>query len=749
MDYRQILYSIPPLLTLLCYVALGLLVLHRGLKALVNKLLFLICFAGTLLYLDILIIFNIGSSTVALFSSRLDHCCVVFTIPLFMHFFRAYLNISGHTWALWFAYGYSMALMPFALTPLLIEDMQRHAFGFFGRGGPLYSLIGAGAAMALLYCLFWLGWAIRREESSIQKNKLKYLCAGFASMGVLNGLNVLPILGYPVYPLGTFSFVPLVVFAVGLFRYDLLDMGVLLRKSLLYSLLTALLICLYSLVVSLANAALTRYGFGNFISYNILFFLLVAAIFGPVKTTIQRYLDRMFYRRRYDYRKTIRKLGQTIISTLNESMIAQRLSDTVVDQIMLTDCRLFLKTTSDLCFRVAAKGGSKGRSPAEPTLSLKSPLVQFMKKGSGAVIKTKLLELPNDPVAEEALKDMEALSAEVVLPLVFNSKLNGFIGFGQKKSGELFSSEDIDLLTALALQTSVAIENAKSYHRLDDLNKTLEIRVEQRTEALKKVLSEKEKTQEQLVRSESLASIGLLVAGTAHELNNPLTSAISLIQSTVEDLARPGSTAIDEHQIVPDLLLAGRELTRAKAIIASLLGLSRQTRTYSEKVDLDAVIKDAVRVLKNQFKPTCPPIITKLNGSLPRITGNYAGLGQVTVNLVKNALQAAAQVDGKVRLSTYYEPQGHHVVFSCRDTGPGITRAVRQDMFKPFFTTKDVGEGTGLGLYICHEIIEKHNGCIGIKSQPGKGAHFKVKLPVKPRKFSSPHGHPCLTILPL
>ena len=191
---------------------------------------------------------------------------------------------------------------------------------------------------------------------------------------------------------------------------------------------------------------------------------------------------------------------------------------------------------------------------------------------------------------------------------------------------------------------------------------------------------------------------------------------------------------------MPDLLLAGRELSRAKAIIASLLGLSRQTRTYSEKVDMDAVVVDTVRVLKNQFKPACPPISTALNGSLPRITGNYAGLGQVTVNLVKNALQAAAQVDGKVRLSTCYEPRGHQVVFSCRDTGPGITRKVRKDMFKPFFTTKEAGDGTGLGLYICHEIVQKHNGSIRIKSEPGKGAHFQVKLPVKPRKLS--HANP-------
>ena len=730
------LYSIPPFLTLVCYVALGSLVWHRGLKAPANKLLFLICLAGTFLYLDILVIFNTSSPTVALFTSRLDHCCVVFTIPLFVHFFRVYLNISSHAWVLWLAYAYSIALMPFAPTAFLIQDMQRHNFGFFGRGGPFYPLIGAGAVMALLYCLFRLGRAIHRESSSIQKNKLKYLCAGFAVMGVLTGLNVLPILGYPVYPPGTFSFIPLSIFAVGLFKYDLLDMGVLLRKSLLYSILTAFLICIYSLLVILANATLSRYAFESSISFNIFFFLVVAAIFGPAKASVQHYLDRMFYRRRLAYRKTIRELGQAIVSTLDIPTIARRLSDTVVDQIMLTGCRLFLRDTAKACFQVVAGGGAKGLTGSETTLSLHSPVIQLMKQGSQTIIKTKLLELPKDTVAREALKEMGAISADVILPLTFNRKLNGFIGFGQKKSGELFSTEDIDLLSALAMQTSVAIENAKSYHRLDDLNKTLEMRVEKRTAALKRALYEKEKTQEQLVRSESLASIGLLVAGTAHELNNPLTSAISLIQSTVEDLSRPVSGMIDDSQIVPDLLLAGRELTRAKTVVASLLGLSRQTRTYSEKVDMDAVIMDTVRVLKNQFKPGCPPISTKLNGSLPRITGNYASLGQVTVNLVRNALQAAAQVDGVVRLSTFYEPQGHQVVFSCRDTGPGITQEVKKDMFKPFFTTKEVGDGTGLGLYICHEIVQKHNGFIGIHSQPGKGAHFQVKLPVKPRQFS-------------
>jgi len=738
----MLLYSIPPFLTLLCYIALGLLTLHKGLKTLANKLLFLICLMGTFLYVDILIIFNVGARSVALTSSRLDHCCVVFTIPLFIHFFRVYLKISAHKWVLWLAYAYACSLMPFAFTVFLIEEMQQHTFGYFGRGGPFYPLIGAGAAFALLYCLFQIGKAVCREKNSVEKNRLKYLCAGFGTMGILNGLNVLPILGYPVYPPGTFSFIPLAVFAVGLFRYDLLDMGVILKKSLLYSMLTALLICIYSLVVTLANISLSHYGLGGTLSYNLTFFLVVATIFGPVKRCIQQYLDRMFYRKKYDYQKTIKNLSQTISATMNVNRIAGHLSDATVNQVMLTGCHLFLENDSGPDFHAVSAVLSMALSPPETILAHSSPLIGYMKKHKKAVIKTKLMERLKDTTVVNVLTDMETISAEIVLPLVFKGRLNGFISFGQKKSGELFSLEDIDLLATLTSQTSLAVENAKSYRQLNDLNKTLELRVDERTKALQLALFEKEKTQEQLVRSESLASIGLLVAGTAHELNNPLTSAISLLQSTIEDLDKPDVSISNDTQIMADLLFAGRELTRAKTIIASLLGLSRQTRTYNEKVDLNAVIGDAVRVLKNQFNPACPQIITRFDAGLPRIPGNYASLGQVAVNVIKNAIQAAAPVEGRIILSTDYEPHHRHVVFSCLDTGPGIAPVVRKDMFKPFFTTKEVGDGTGLGLYISHEIIHKHNGHVNIESDPEKGTLFQVKLPVNPHKAISPvHTH--------
>jgi len=174
-----------------------------------------------------------------------------------------------------------------------------------------------------------------------------------------------------------------------------------------------------------------------------------------------------------------------------------------------------------------------------------------------------------------------------------------------------------------------------------------------------------------------------------------------------------------------------KELGRAKAIVKSLLGLSRQTDTYKEKVNLNAVIKDACRILHNQYKHTDLNIKTVYSDNLPEVLGNFATLGQVALNILQNAIQAVTGCkDGRIVLSTRYELQAGEVVFECSDTGPGIPKSIQKDIFKPFFTTKEVGQGTGLGLYLSHEIVRKHGGSLSFESITDQGTRFMVRLPV-------------------
>jgi two-component system NtrC family sensor kinase len=607
--------------------------------------------------------------------------------------------------------------------------MEKHFFGFFAKGGTLYSFFGMAGLFVTVYVLIIICLAMGQEQSNVRRNKLKYIFAGFGVMGFMNGLNVFPVLGYSMYPPGNLSFIPLIVFGVGIFKHDLLDTGLLLKKSLFYSILTALLTCLYALIIIIADQIFEDFDFSDSIYFPVLLFFLIAFVFGPLKKRVQNLVDRIFLKGKYDYQKTLKHVSQMVVSVLHFDEIGKLLLDTVVDTIGVDHCALFFRDEAGSRFVNFSARGKSSPSLKSVVLDSEFALVNYMHTHRHPVVKMNLMEKGEATAHQLLVTDLEALHAEIALPMIFEEKLQGLIIIGEKLSGDLFSPEDLDLLETLAGQTALAIENARSYQRVEDLNKNLEKKVDERTRTLQKTLDEKERAQELLVRSESLAALGQLVAGVAHELNNPLASVTGLVQAAIEDLKLWDKENPPDEDLIDDLEFANRELGRAKTIVASLLGLSRQTQTYSEAVDFNAVVQDALRVLYNQYKYSYIEIIENFDPNLPVIQGNFANLGQVALNIIKNAIQSVSDTHGKIFLSTLFEEQKGEIVFSCQDTGPGVPMSIRQDIFKPFFTTKKVGSGTGLGLYICHEIIHKHGGTIALENPEDQGARFEVRLP--------------------
>ena len=706
----------------------------RGHRTKINILFLAICVLGSFLYIDIILAFKVKSAKTALVISRVDHFFIVYLFPLYIHFFHEYLNIPGRKWLIRTAYILAFILMCITPTSLYIESMQKHFFGYFAKGGLLYPFFGLTGLLVTIYVLIQIYDAIRKEKNSSRKNRLKYLFAGFGIMGFMNGLNIFPTLGLSLYPPGNLSFIPLVIFAVGLFKHDLLDMGIIIRKSIIYSLLTASLTCFYALIIISVDNAFENLNFSDSAYFQILFFLLIAFVFGPLKSKIQLLVDRIFYKGKYDYQKVIKQISQMIVSLLDYNKIAKHLMNTIGDEMLIDHCALFLWDESGSGFTKYAAHGHYNDNYYSVPMTKDSPLIKYMKDTKQPVIIEHLSEKKSEseiPEIHDVRSDMDLLNADIALPMICKDNLNGFIVTGKKLSGDIFSNEDLDLLETLSSQCALAIENARSYKIIHDLNISLEKRVEERTSALKEALSEKEQTQEQLIRSESLASIGLLVAGVAHELNNPLTSVTSLIQSTIEDIERWDKHNPLDENVLNDLNFADKELDRAKSIVKSLLGLSRQTQTYSEAVNINVVIEDALKILFNQYKYNDFDIVEKYTPDLPDIQGNFANLGQVALNIIQNAIQAVINIKGTIFLSTRFDHDTGQVVFSCRDTGPGIPEPIKQDIFKPFFTTKKVGKGTGLGLYICHEIIQRHKGTLTLEEADGLGAGFEVRLPSK------------------
>lgn len=729
MPLQQLLYSLPPFLTAVLLASVALTALGRGRKTPASRLLALLCLLGSVLYVDILINFNAPRPDIALTTSRIAHLFYPFLLPLFIRFFHVYLGIRDRGRMEAVAYGYAVLTAVCAAGGWTITGVRRFAFGYFGQAGPLFFLLGGGAAFVAIYSMIIVYRAVLREKRSIQKNKLKYIFYGFGLLGALSTLNCLTVLGLPIYPPGAFGFVPLLVFAAGVFRYDLLDMGLLLRKALLFSIASALLLAACWLLLTPVQQLFKMVGLTESPLMPFTIGFLIAVGCSPLIKVWQKTAERFLAKDRYDFRRTLRHVSQTIAMVLDQEKVARLLREIIIDVMKVKNCALFLLDPTDGHYRAVATAGATTVAQGD-IMTSDARLLHYLRKSERSLMKQQLLAGAGDRRIDTLLAELAALDGEMVLPMPFKRELKGFLVLGEKRSGGMYDRTDRDLLEPLCYQSAVAIQNAHAYQALQAMNRTLEMQVAERTRDLQAALAEKERSQELLVRSESLAALGQLVAGVAHELNNPLASVTSLLQSTLEDLQQGIVVDAADDAIIDDLRFAGKELGRAKAIVASLLGLSRQTQTYAEAVDLDAVIHDTLRVLHNQNKHHPVTVTERLRGNLPTMIGNFANLAQVVLNIVQNALQAANAPGGEIVLATRYDSTLRQVVFSCRDNGPGIDPALRQDVFKPFFTTKPVGQGTGLGLYICHQIVEKHRGTIDLAPAEPTGTIVTVRLPV-------------------
>jgi signal transduction histidine kinase len=238
------------------------------------------------------------------------------------------------------------------------------------------------------------------------------------------------------------------------------------------------------------------------------------------------------------------------------------------------------------------------------------------------------------------------------------------------------------------------------------------------------------KFQAKYYHAEKMATIGLLAAGVAHEINNPLTS----IQGFAEGLQRrmAGLAAHIDEPLRSDfeeyLAIIRNECQRCSGIVRSLLTFSPRKNVEYAPIDLNILVRNVLRILHHKLKPYPDELIDmRLQAELPSVRGNAAELEQVILNLIFNALDAVAE-NGIISIGTR-GTNNHWVQLEIEDNGCGIASEHLPKLFEPFFTTKPVGEGIGIGLSTCYHIIEAHGGHIKVDSVPQEGSRFTVRLP--------------------
>ena len=734
-DYLRTSYVfvIPPILGFIVLSCLCLISLLLGPRRATNILFAGMCLMGALINLDVALVSILSDKMLALRLDRMIYVVFVFSPPVYIQFVHAFLRIKTRRRLEAAAYLASLVFLFFVFSDGFISGFQEFYFGTIAKAGPVFHVFSVMSFSTVFYCLFVLFTAMKATPDNQRRNRIQYILGGMGMSALLVAFNILPVSGFEIYPMGNFSFIPAIFLAFGVLKYDLLDMGVLIRKGTGYFILTAVLTVIYVALIALFNALFWEAGQRHPMFLPIFLALLMVLLFDPIRKKVQAFIDRLFFRGRYDYHQLLKDISGQMTSLLRLDQIRKLLLDAVDEALHVTHvCLLLYDDQRDLFQSYANR-----QAPSDTctvAMSQTHPAVACLKAHNGPLNRSSIERKSNRFQDKHAiLAVFDQIQAVVLVPLISKDRLVGMIGLGQRKSGQLFVQEDMELLSTVANQSVTAIDNARMYEALEKMNLELEKKVEQRTEALSRALEEKERTQKQLIQSESLAAIGQLVAGAAHELNNPLASASSLIQTSVGAMRQWDVEKKTRGEVEEDLLFSIKELRRAGDIVRSLLDLSRQTQTYMEPVRIHAALDDALRVLHNQYKHLPVAIIKQYDDNLPDVQGNFANLGQVFINIVKNAIQALPEGKGTVSLKTRYHEKTDRVTVEIEDTGPGIAGSHLKDIFKPFYTTKAVGHGTGLGLYIAHEIISRHEGAIHVHSELGQGTVFKIELPCRRR----------------
>ncbi len=332
---------------------------------------------------------------------------------------------------------------------------------------------------------------------------------------------------------------------------------------------------------------------------------------------------------------------------------------------------------------------------------------------------------------------------------------------GLKKSGEQFPIEcNISPYDILNIRHRVIIIQDISERKLvEEQRKSYQNNLEKKNKEIQDALEYTKMMQNQLVHSEKMASLGALISGIAHEINNPLAFVASNLnrfdeyfadlfilldkwKSLGQNLNKPEHCLAELHEIdalekkidyefivsdCKELMKHNFEgIERIKKIVIQLRGFAHISDDHAIDADINKAIDETLIIVWNEIKYKAT--VKKIYGDIPQVQCHIGEIKQIFVNLLVNAAQAI-ETKGEIKIETFNDDD--NVIIKIIDTGKGMNDEIKRKVFDPFFTTKAIGEGSGLGLWICMSLIHKHNGKLEVKSQEGLGTTFTITLPME------------------
>jgi signal transduction histidine kinase len=584
-----------------------------------------------------------------------------------------------------------------------------------------------------------------------------------------------------------FAIFPLVLmpisFGYAIHRYRLMDVDIIFKRGVTYTLATACVIGLYATVVVLVGDLLgARFEPLSMVS-RVVATIVAALLFAPIKDQFQVWVDKFFYRERYDVRQTLIDFGRTLSSEVNVEKMLDRIVDRLGRALFVSHSAIFLEHPLDASRFVPAR--TSGLTISDPAD------FSFLKSATDR---------------SYIFFETDVQDLNYFIPCRVKDRVIAYIGLSRTQNGDYLTSEDLELLETVSDYVGIALENALLYRSLEQKaseyqslkdfgeniiesinvgvlvedgdrivgwNRALEIltgrsrhdAIGRRTEnfipapfllrltenrhlykqpwigltvnftatsLVDKIgntrgrliiidnITDRVRLEDQLVQNDKLTSIGLLAAGVAHEVNTPL----AVISSYSQMLRKEISPEDSRYKLLEKIT---KQTFRASEIVNNLLNFSRTNATEFTEVDVHQVIRDTIALLEHQLKSARIRVEQEFRAECPITFGNAGKLQQVFLNLFVNARDAMPE-GGELHVIT--DTMNSKIEILVQDSGTGISRENITKIYDPFFTTKKPGKGTGLGLSVSYGIVQEHGGTMSVESKLGAGTSFRLELPL-------------------
>jgi signal transduction histidine kinase len=630
--------------------------------------------------------------------ARIGFVGIIFIPILAYNFILVFLGVNNKRF-LYFAYLSAIPSLILSRTPYVYVGISKHSWGYYPIAGKFYIVF-----LLLFSLLFITGVALLYKKmrdlsaSELKRKQIAYVFTAFCigTFGVVDYIAKYP--SIQIYPFGyacALFFISIIAYAI--VRHSLMDIKVIIRKTLVFA---GLFVVSYAVFVTFAYLPVVA--FENVIQNRLIAMipsvLIMVVMLRPLENFLRAATDKVLFQKKYDYKHLLKTFTDEVLTVLELSELVNITVNKLVDILKLENAVILLyeEVTDD--YRMA---GVIGLDDDQYALSGRDGLVGYMQASGKHVLLEDLGRQKSFIMQHDA--NVERLKASVFIPLMHQKKIVGVLSLGKKKSDEIFTQDDIDILIPLARALSIAITNAQLFVKLSQ-------------------------AQANAAQKEKMAVIGTLSAGINHEICNPLGIArgqcemflLNMQEGLYKDKSQ--EELLEKAQVIMAKVI--HETDRATVITRKLSSFAKPAKgRIDDNVKVEDEINEVISLLEHDLSLENITLHKDIEKGLPTISADRKQIQEIFFNIVRNAAQSIKS-SGQIILRAV--STNRKVYIDIKDTGSGISKKHLGQIFDPFFTTKDPGQGTGLGLFIVKQIVEKNNGYISVQSELGMGTTFKL-----------------------